>query len=234
MSFDDSGLFNPEGNAWLNNYYSKFNSQFNINYEGGGIDYLGADWDRWISYVRNGGKGAIEEFYGGKKTVLISLGFGLPTLQLNIKLNPSGYTDGAKVEITIRVFGSEYSKYNFVQSVYQNFDDKCSFKYEPDPIWEHNYGFYYTENELNDYSKPYHRKGSDGFFRDSPNPGNGFHAEWTLCGLQGESWYAISTFSWGYSIISGQVSPYFQNSSNVIEEHQKNVINSINYHNSHP
>lgn len=60
--------------------------------------------------------------------------------------------------------------------------------------------------------------GADMFFQDEPNA-KFFAAELTLCGRKGESWYPISTFSWGYTPQKGRIINYFYKSVNPSEYH---------------
>jgi hypothetical protein len=194
----------------------------------GGGSNVGADWDRWMNYVQNGGTGLIKDFLTGTKTTLIilPLGIGLPTLVIQMKTSSPNY-QGIKMEIEIRVFGSGYSDYNYVQTYYDNWNgknSKATFTWKIDGDNDH--GFYYNEGGM--YKKtleanPWYSHGSQGYFQ----------AEWTLCGhsQNGECWDQLGTFSWGYSYSNGITNPFFIPSDNSISEHIINVNEALKYWN---
>jgi hypothetical protein len=71
----------------------------------------------------------------------------------------------------------------------------------PDPT-----GFYYTKFDLDYYSDPYWRQGSDSYFDDAPNAVI-FDAQLTICGQTKNGWEEIGTIAWGYNATS-RINPY--------------------------
>jgi len=131
-----------------------------------------------------------------------------------------------RYQIEIRVWGNQYSEYNYIQSASHNFS-----VYSLDKGWKHNHGFYYDSNELNTYSDNYYREGANSYFEDTPN-GYVFDAYVTVCGLKDGTWKAIGTFHWSYIIMERAYS-YYQLIDYRFSKHQTNIDRTLNYWNNY-
>ncbi len=128
-------------------------------------------------------------------------------------------------QIIVRVYGKQYSKYNFIQSVKYFGSDTWILDDKSSGI----HGFYYDDYWLGIYSDEYYRKGSDAYFEDNPH-NEGAQWQMTIGGRRGKIWETITTISWDYSIINGKIDFHY-NIVNPAPGHQENVNNTIYYWN---
>ena len=165
---------------------------------------VGSEGAAYINAVRNGYHGTQDEFEHGIYHETISLGQGKPTVEIRMDFSSNNYLN-QKGTIEIRVYGSQYDEYNFVQSFYDNWDALNSPATNTWIVEREfgNKGFYNTESDQDYYNKPHFLQGAKGYMRDTPN-GTNFNAIVTVCGRKGDIWYDVGTFSWSYNVYNGR------------------------------
>lgn len=237
LDFNTDLNHNPEGSAFLANYYSSQNHGGLEGSAGEGTNrpYYYYDKNEKVYKDKNGKvvDGNFYINYIAPNLVQIEVKSSDPSLPsirvtfIPIRTDYSGLNQ--KIEMTALIFGGVYSSYNFVQTYYNNWTN-------PTYTWvlENkglNGNFYYNDIQIDDFSDDWHRKGSQGYFQDTPNDYNFFEAEWTLCGYKNGKWSSIGTYSWGYNPHEPNLDPYFVPSTNSIKEHRQNVADALSIHN---